>query len=136
LSDEALRFYKSGRPFLQQYLPFWLATLVERLIVVFVPLIAVMYPLFKLIPSAYDWIMRSKIERLYDEMKSVESAIEGSGRQLGENEIDARVDQLEERASRLSLPAAYGSSLYTLRSHIGLIRRHLESVRKRGQPHI
>src|SRR5208283_4231934 len=72
LSGEAQRFYKSGRPFLQEYLPFWLATLVERVIVVFVPLAAVMYPLFKLIPNTYDWIMRSKIEKLYVEMRSVE----------------------------------------------------------------
>ena len=30
LSEEAQRFYKSGRPFLQNHLPFWIATLVER----------------------------------------------------------------------------------------------------------
>ena len=30
LSGEAQRFYKSGRPFLQGYLPFWIATLVEK----------------------------------------------------------------------------------------------------------
>ena len=34
LSGEAQRFYKSGRPFLQGYLPFWIATLVEKILVV------------------------------------------------------------------------------------------------------
>jgi TRAP-type uncharacterized transport system substrate-binding protein len=132
LSDEAQRFYKSGRPFLQEYLPFWLATIVERLIVVFVPLAAVMYPLFKLLPNIYNWIMRSKIETLYVEMRSVERAMEDHAREPGANEIDAKLDQLEERASRLSLPASYGSSLYTLRSHIGLIRSRFELARAKG----
>jgi hypothetical protein len=132
LSDEAQRFYKSGRPFLQEHLPFWLATLVERAIVVLIPLIAVMYPLLKLIPSAYRWIMQSKIEKLYVEMRSVDRAMDGQARGPGADEIKAGIDELEQRASRLSSPAAYGSSLYTLQSHIGLIRTRFELPRARG----
>jgi TRAP-type uncharacterized transport system substrate-binding protein len=122
LSDEAQRFYKSGRPFLQQYLPFWLATLVERVILTLVPLAVLMYPLFKILPTLYDWLMQSKIERLYAEMRTVEGTMEGDARGTGAKKSDAELELLERRASRLSLPASYGSSLYTLRSHIGLIR--------------
>ena len=67
LSDEAQRFYKSGRPFLEEHLPFWIATLVEKVLVVFVPLAILLYPVFKLLPKAYDWLMQSRILRLYDE---------------------------------------------------------------------
>ena len=76
LSDEAQRFYKSGRPFLEEHLPFWIATLVEKVLVVFVPLAILLYPVFKLLPKAYDWLMQSRILRLYDEMRSIENEIE------------------------------------------------------------
>jgi TRAP-type uncharacterized transport system substrate-binding protein len=120
LSEEAQRFYKTGRPFLQAHLPFWIATLVERLIVVLVPLAAVLYPMFKFLPSMYDWIMRSRVTRLYDEMRSIEREMEAQGR--GHDTIKAKLDQLEQRANRLQLPTVYASMLYTLRSHIKLVR--------------
>ena len=80
LSEEAQRFYKSGRPVLQAYLPFWMAALVERFLVVFVPVLVLLYPAFKLLPRAYDWLMQSRIRRLYDEMKSIEREL-ASGRE-------------------------------------------------------
>jgi TRAP-type uncharacterized transport system substrate-binding protein len=123
LSDEAQRFYKSGQPFLQKYLPFWIATLVERMIVVFVPLAAFLYPMFKLLPRLYDWFLRKIITRLHDEMKSIEAELMVHGQGPHADAIRARLDQLDQRASRLSLPTAL--SLYGLRSNVALIRNRL-----------
>jgi TRAP-type uncharacterized transport system substrate-binding protein len=128
LSAEAERFYKSGRPFLQEQLPFWVAVLVGKVLFILVPLAAFAYPIFRFIPTIYDWIMRSKIERLYGEMRSVESVMEVQAHELDARAMMAKIDQLEQRAIHLQLPTAYGSSLYTMRVHIGLIRSHLESI--------
>ena len=126
LSDEAQRFYKRGLPFLQKYLPFWVATLVERMLVVLLPLAAVLYPVFRFLPQIYDWAMQSKIRKLYDEMRAIESEMEANA---GKNvdAIDAKLEELGQRANRLSLPTAYASMLYTLRSHINLVRGRLVS---------
>ena len=126
LSDEAQRFYKRGLPFLQNYLPFWIATLIERMLVVLLPLAAVLYPMFRFLPVIYDWAMQSKIRKLYDEMRAIEGEIESQG---GKNvdAIGAKLDDLSQRANRLSLPAAYVSMLYTLQSHINLVRSRLVS---------
>ena len=56
-----------------------MATLVERVLVVFIPLAVVLYPMIKFLPHMYDWLMQSRILRLYDEMRSIEKEIE-SGR--------------------------------------------------------
>ena len=125
LSDEAQRFYKTGRPFLQEHLPFWIATLVERVLVVFVPLAALLLPMSKFLPQIYDWFMRSKIMRLYDEMRLIESEMEVQGQGHDAGVINAKLDQLDQRANRLSLPTTYASMLYGLRSHIDLIRGRL-----------
>jgi hypothetical protein len=128
LSAEAERFHKSGRPFLQEELPFWLAVLIGRALFVLIPLAAVAYPIFKFLPMMYDWIMSSRIQRFYREMRSVENTMEDKSQQLDASAMTAKIDQLEQRAIRLRLPNAYDSSLYTMRVHIGLLRSHLKSI--------
>ena len=128
LSADAERFHRSGRPFLQEQLPFWFAVLIGKALVVLVPLVAVAYPIFRFLPLFYDWMMRVKIQRMYGEMRSVENGMEDEAHGLDAPAMMARIDQLEQRAIHLKLPMAYGSSLYTLRVHLGLIRSHLQSV--------
>lgn len=125
LSGEAHRFYKSGRPFLQGYLPFWIATLVEKLLVALIPLAALLYPVFKLLPQMYDWMMQLRIRRLYDEIRSIESSMETQGPEFDANALNTKLDQIDQRANHLQLPNVYASSLYTLRSHIDLVRTRL-----------
>ncbi|HKN10908.1 MAG TPA: TAXI family TRAP transporter solute-binding subunit [Pseudomonadota bacterium] len=55
LSDEALRFYKSGLPFLHDYFPFWMAALIGKLIILLIPILGVLYPMTRLLPRLYDW---------------------------------------------------------------------------------
>ena len=128
LSGEAHRFYKSGRPFLQGYLPFWIATLVEKTLVVLIPLAALLYPVFKLLPQMYDWTMQLRIRRLYDEIRSIESDMEAQGPQFDANALNAKLDQIDQRANHLQLPTVYASNLYTLRSHIDLVRARLAKI--------
>jgi hypothetical protein len=125
LSAEARRFYKSGRPFLQGYLPFWIATLVEQTLVVLIPLGALLYPAFKLLPQMYGWTMQLKIRRLYDEIRSIESDMESQGPEFDANVLNAKLDKIDQSANHLQLPTVYASSLYTLRSHIDLVRTRL-----------
>ena len=127
VSGEAQRFYKTGRPFLQEHLPFWIATLVEKILVVFVPMAALLYPMFKFLPQIYDWIMQLKIRRLYDEMRLIESEMGAEGYGHDSDVMIAKLDRLDERANRLRLPRVYASMLYTMRMHINLVRSRLAS---------
>jgi hypothetical protein len=102
-----------------------MATLVERMLVVFVPMAILLYPVFKLLPQMYGWLMQSRILRLYDEMKSIENEIESEGQAHNIDALSAKLDQLNQRANQLRLPTTYASALYTLRSHIDLVRARL-----------
>ncbi|WP_072816725.1 TAXI family TRAP transporter solute-binding subunit [Bradyrhizobium erythrophlei] len=128
LSDEAQRFYKTGRPFLQGYLPFWVATLVEKILVVMLPLIALLYPGFKFLPQTYDWMMQLRIRRLYDEIRSIESEMEAQGTDIDRSDLNTKLNLIDQRANHLQLPNVYASSLYTLRSHIDLVRTRLAAM--------
>jgi TRAP transporter TAXI family solute receptor len=126
LSDEATRFHKSGRPFLQHHLPFWMAVLAERLLVVLIPIVGLLYPLLRFIPALYDWSMRSKIFRLYGEMRFVELQIEHGEAKHNLEATAAQLDRIEERAHQLKMPKAYASMVYSLLGHIALVRQRLK----------
>ena len=121
LSKEADRYYKSGVSFLQRYLPFWAATLIDRMIVLLIPLFAVLFPLFKILPAVYAWRMRARIYRWYGELKFLESEIEESP-EPHRAEWLAQLAHLEEVANHIPTPLAYANQLYNLKEHIGLVR--------------
>jgi TRAP-type uncharacterized transport system substrate-binding protein len=129
LSDKARQFYKSGAPFLQRYLPFWLAVLVGQLLVLAIPVIGVLYPLLRVAPALYGWGMRRRIFRLYGELKFLEAELEARGSGKPMDDLTGRLDRLEDRALHLRVPVAFTHMIYTLRVHIGLAR---EQLRKEG----
>jgi len=121
LSPDAERFYKFGPPFLQRYLPFWVAILVNRFILILLPLVAVVFPFFKLMPLIYRWRMRSKIYRWYSKLRAFDperhkgEAIEHLREYLGE------LQKIEEKVSNISVPLAFTEELYHLRMHIDML---------------
>ena len=122
LSPYARDFYKTGSPFLFTHLPLWLAVLLEQPLVWLIPLIVILFPLFRLAPAVYDWLERRRIYRLYSELKRLED--EMSFTALGRNpkELIERLDRLEDRASRLSVPSEFKPLVYGLRLHIEMVR--------------
>lgn len=122
LSKEAGRYYKSGKPFLQRYLPFWAATLIDRMVVMLVPLLAVLVPLFKFAPQLYGWRVRSRIYRRYGELKFLENELNEDPGRHSRAEWLAKLDAVEADASRIRTPLTFSDMLYTLRGHIDLVR--------------
>ena len=127
LSGEALQFYKSGRPFLHNYLPFWVAELFGTLILLLIPILGVLYPLIRSLPPGYSWLMRSKIARIYGELRFLEDKIMEARRTGGDTSaMVAQFDHLEEQANHLRIPVTYASMLYELRDHIDVVRERLQ----------
>jgi TRAP transporter TAXI family solute receptor len=125
ISDAAKRFFHSGPSLLQRYLPFWAADLIDRLKIILLPLITLVYPLFKLIPPAYDWRMRSRINRWYKDLQVIEEELRARDPNADVTPKLEELDRLEANVGRLSVPLAYANPLYTLRSHIALLRDEL-----------
>lgn len=122
LAAEAERYYTSGKTFLQRYLPFWLATLVDRLVVMLVPVVALLFPLVKIAPTLYGWRIRSRIFRRYGELKFIEAELELDAGRHPREEWLARLDEIEADVNHLATPLAFSDMLYTLRGHIELVR--------------
>jgi TRAP transporter TAXI family solute receptor len=123
LSREAARFYKSGPPLLQRYLPYWAANLVDRLLVLLVPALAVLFPAFKLLPPLYRWRMRSRIYRWYGKLKEIELELEDQRSEAELAEMLQRLDNIEGAVNHLDTPLAYFENRYAFRQHIDLVRQ-------------
>ena len=136
LSDEAQRYYKSGPPFLQRYLPFWVAVLIDRLIVLIVPIVILLLPLLRLAPAVYTWRIRSKIFRCYGDLKFLENELRQDYAPSRHAAYLERLERIEEDAYSRNIPLAFSDLLYTLREHINLVRKkliHLESTYQAGK---
>jgi TRAP-type uncharacterized transport system substrate-binding protein len=128
LSPEAERFYKHGPPFLQRYLPFWVAIFVSRMTILLLPLIAVILPLFKVLPLVYRWRVRSKIYRWYSKLRALDPERhkeEGTERL---QEYLVKLEGIEEKVSNISVPLSYSEELYHLRMHIDMLRSKLKQM--------
>jgi TRAP transporter TAXI family solute receptor len=128
LSPEAARFYKSGPPFLQRYLPFWLAVLVDRLIVLLIPVFALLIPLLKIAPALYTWRVRAKVFRCYGELKYLEEDLRLRFDPARLAEYRARLDALDDEARGLRVPLGFTDLVYTLREHVNLVREALKKL--------
>ena len=128
LSEEADRYFKNGRPFLQRYLPFWLANFVQRLILVVVPLVAVVFPLFKLMPAVLNWKQEKKLFRRYGELKFLEHDI--ASRTLNPEEANAahrQLNRIEAEVIATRFPLDFSDRVYTLRQHLDYVRAKLDT---------
>jgi uncharacterized protein len=125
LSKEAERFYKSGPPFLQRYLPFWVATFINRTKVMLLPLVALLFPLFKLMPLVYRWRFRSRIYRWYRKLTEVDPGFHKDNLAVNLDEYLAHLDRIEAQVCQTSVPLSFSNELYHLRLHIEMLRNKL-----------
>lgn len=122
LSKEAERFYRTGPPLLQHYLPFWLANLIDRMWVALVSIIAILIPMSRIVPPLYEFRIRSRIFRWYGQLRTVE---DGIGEQSAD-ELLQELSRIESRVEQVTVPLSYADELYALRSHINLVRRRVQ----------
>lgn len=126
LADEAERHYREGPPWLQRHLPFWLATLVDRMWIVLLPLAAALLPLSRLVPPLVTMRLRSRIYRWYADLRRLEFALEQESADL--EDLARQLEHLDAQTERIGVPLAFTGELYDLRAHIELVRKRLQQM--------
>lgn len=124
MSDDAKRIYKSGPPFLYRFLPFWLASFLQRSFILMLPIMTVLIPVVKGVPWLYTWRIRNKLLRWYSDIKRLERKIRL------ENKLDYQankqeVERIETAASKITVPVGLSDHYYDLRREIDLVHQML-----------
>lgn len=125
LAPEAERYYRSGPPWLQHYLPFWLANFVDRMWVVLLPLLAALLPLSRVVPPLVTLRLRSRVYRWYAHLRAIEKALDQAGPDLAG--LRAQIESLDAQTEHIGVPLSFTNELYDLRGHIHMVRKRILS---------
>jgi hypothetical protein len=111
-----------------RYLPFWAATLIDRLWVLAFPVIGLLIPLFKLLPPLYHWRIRRKLLQRYTELREIDPQHSAVVSLDDRRERLERIRELDNETVDVVVPKDYSADIYKLRRDIDLVRRKLEDV--------
>jgi len=125
VSDDAARYYKSGKGFSYRYLPFWLATIVDRIVVVLIPALILLIPALRLIPLLYSWRVRRRIHRRYAELMALERETLAATTEQQREPLRSRLEEIDKGVINLKIPSAFADQAYVLREHIKFVRERL-----------
>jgi hypothetical protein len=118
LHEVAGRYLRKGPPFLERYLPFWIAVTVERWALLLLPAVGILLPLIRILPSLYNSQMRKRVTRWYREVHEIDHTLtEGTP-----EEMAAAAERLRGVQARLAKipPPPHGlmGELYDLKLHV------------------
>jgi TRAP-type uncharacterized transport system substrate-binding protein len=126
ISAEAARYYKEGdRSFIYRYLPFWLASLVSRLLIVIVPLFVIIVPSLRYLPLLYRWRIDTRIHHRYGELMELERQTLGTLSEQRRKELLDRLAAIEKSVISRRMPGSHAEQVYILREHIDFVRKKL-----------
>ena len=125
ISTEASRYYKSGKTFLYRSLPFWLASLVNPILVAIVPVIVLLIPGLKAIPFIFRLRMRLRIYRSYRALLTLERDVIETVDPAKYDDLLSRLDHIEQEVYRMKVPASFADQFYALRGYIAFVRNQL-----------
>lgn len=123
MSQVAERFHKTGAPFLQRYLPFWIAVLIERLMVLLIPVVTILLPLFKIVPLIYGWRVRKRLWHWYRALKLLEHDIAVAPAEHDKHAAEIR--RIDDAVSSIPIPLQFSEQYYNLRAHVEYVQRRV-----------
>lgn len=134
LSDEAERFFKVGPPVLQRFMPFWMASMVDRMKIMVIPLIMLLMPLMRIAPPLVRWQTRRKIYLWYAQLRKIDQkAIHGmSILEASQSLTDLQV--LEKQIAHVGVPLSYMEEYYNLRLHLNLVCTKVDAIISQAEP--
>jgi len=127
MNQNAGHYLENGPSWLQSIFPFWIASTLDRLKIMLIPLIAILLPLLKGAFPLYRWSIRFKIFRWYAMLRQIDSEIDGiADLEAIKAEIQKMKSLQKELIEQVSVPLSYMGEFYGLRMHIRLVLKRLE----------
>lgn len=128
INVDAEVYLRDGETWLEKIFPFWIASIVKRLIFLLIPVIVMMIPVVKLILPLFDWRSRSKIYRWYKTLNAIEEEMDA----YDDAQRDEAIEKLQNallKIQKVDVPLSYRREYYDLIQHFELILGKLRAVR-------
>jgi hypothetical protein len=135
VGSDARYFFTTKPGFLQRTLPFWLASLIDRVLILILPLAVLLIPLLRLAPRIYQWRMRARVYRWYKRLRHLDGQLLLPLTSQERARDQAHLDQLDREISReVKVPLGYMDAFYTLRVHVAYLKERFAAVEPPKQP--
>jgi len=128
LDEEAKRYFENGDTILEKLFPYWIASNIDRLKILLIPLITLLFPLFKGFFPLYNWSMRSKIYRWYDEVKAIDKELENIDKTKYQEELEKLEKLRIEISNETKVPLSFMGEYYNLQLHLDHVKNKIEKA--------
>ena len=133
LADEARQYFERGPSFFYRWLPFRYASTATRLTIILIPLLTLMYPMFRLAGPTYRWAIERRVYRWYRVLGRIERRMDTITSADSLRQIEQELDHIDEKIRHMYVPTKYGSNLFTLRMHHKLLKDRLRSLQSNAK---
>jgi TRAP transporter TAXI family solute receptor len=135
INKEAKQYFTQGDTWLESIFPYWIASNIDRLKILLIPLLTLMFPLFKGFFPLYQWSMRSKIYRWYEILNTIDKSITHSDvKEL--TTFKAELQNLNvEIQKETKVPLSFMGEYYNLIMHIDLIINKIDKTINKNSAH-
>lgn len=127
MNADAARYLANGPTELEQYLPLWLASRLERFIFIFLPVSIILYSVLKGIPALTNSVSEYRIKRRYNELRTIERSYTTYDRLQLQNAIVHLETSREDIVQQSLIPTHLMSDLYDVQYHTERVIERLRS---------
>jgi TRAP transporter TAXI family solute receptor len=132
LAEEARQYFERGPSFFYRWLPFRYASAATRLTIILIPLLTLLYPLFRSAGPTYRWVIEHRVYRWYRVLEGIEQKMDASGDPATLRKIHQEIERVGDEIRATHVPPRYGANLFALRMHLRLLVDRLKSLENRS----
>ncbi len=122
LHEESKHYFLTGDSWLEKIFPYWIASNIDRLKFLLIPILTLLIPTAKSLLPLYRWRIRSRIYRWYKELDKIENDM----KIVAQRKIERLENLLTEINEQTDVPLPYMGELYALKLHIDTIISRIE----------
>ncbi len=131
LSPVAHRFYENGAPPLKDTLPLWLSSYLDRIWILLIAALAVIYPIFKLFPSYRHTRAAMLISDAYEEILEIEKQADTcESLEVLQKMLD-RLEEMNVDSRQISISSDDINRLYSMKSALNMVHSQLLEIKQR-----
>ncbi|MEM1402312.1 MAG: TAXI family TRAP transporter solute-binding subunit [Pseudomonadota bacterium] len=132
VDSSAEQLFENGFSTLERFLPYWIVAQLNRVLLVLLPLVLLVLPLMRLLPTLYAAILRRRVYGHYARVHEIDAdLVRRSRADLPDAKLEeyrAELDSIERKLLDINLPNSYRKQAYTLLHHLSSVRARLNKV--------
>jgi hypothetical protein len=125
MNAQAATLITQGPSPLNRFLPYWVAAQISSFALLLLPLVVILFPIFRIAPGLYRWRMRAKVWRHYSDLRRIDYQSLDASDPAELTAMQSHLDKIEAELVNLKLPPAYREYAYAMRVHLDLVRRKI-----------